>query len=341
MILNRIIDANINRTSEALRVIEDIYRFLYNNKERTKQIKKFRHEINTLFPKKSNLQARNIKKDKGKFFNTRKEFKRKSLEDIIIANCKRVQESTRVLEESLKLIKIKKAKLFKTIRFKTYEMEKELVTLLQKKIDLSLYCIIDTSLIPIKRIKQTAVDLIKGGATIIQLRSKETDSNTFLKTADKIRKITSQYNTPFIINDRIDIAIACQADGVHIGQRDLSPDIIKEKFSYNGIIGCSASNEKEIKKIIKKRPDYIGLGPIFPTQTKKDIKESLGLKKGTLLYKKYQTQIPIVIIGGIHLENIKMCIKQGIKHFAFISEILSAKNIRKRVSMLKNIIIKI
>lgn len=333
----RIVDVNLNRITEALRVIEDINRFHLNNKKNTLQIKNFRHKIFQTFKHFNIITFRDIKNDKGKFLNTYEEFKRENLIEIIQANCKRIQESSRVLEEMLKLENPQHAKFFKNIRFYFYKLEKEMLLSFKKPFNLNLYAIIDTAFVHPTKIEKTVYDIIKGGATIIQLRAK-TPCASLLNIAKKIKKITKKYNIPFIINDRIDIAIASDADGVHVGKNDLTPDVIRKKFLFHKIIGYSVTCEKEIKEGIKFKADYIGLGPIFPSETKKDAGKPLGLEKTSYLYQKYNKRIPIVILGGINTNNISACLEKKIKNFAFISEILLSKNIKKTTSQIKNLI---
>lgn len=336
----RIIDVNLNRCMESLRIIEDINRFYLNQKKTTLQLKNIRHNIIKHFKSSNLLPFRDTIKDTAKFLNTPDEFKRKNIFEVIQSNCKRLQESSRVLEEFLKLNDQKGAEMFKKIRFYIYNLEKKILTSIKKEFDLSLYIIIDTNFIKIKDIEITVNDIIKGGATIIQLRSKNMYGRHLLNTAKKIKNISEKFKIPFIMDDRIDIAIASDADGIHVGQKDLRPDLIRDKFFYNKIIGYSASNEKEIKEGIKFKADYIGLGPAFQTNTKKDSGKPLGLQKVKQLYHKYNKTIPIVVIGGINPDTIKMCLQADIKNFAIISSILESKNIKNTTSQFKRSIMK-
>ncbi|MBU1076812.1 MAG: thiamine phosphate synthase [Spirochaetes bacterium] len=333
--INRLIDANINRIIEGLRVIEDVNRFILNDKNAVLYLKKIRHTIIKNFNSRELLFVRDIKKDKGKFLNTSNEFKRKDITEVIQANARRVQEGSRVLEEVLKCDNRKQALLFKKIRFHLYALEQKMVLRIKKKIDLSLYAIMDIALIQRNKIGQTCNSLLTGGATVLQLRAKNISNITFFNIAEKILKMTKKKKVPFIINDRIDIAIATGADGIHIGKKDIPIRLIKEKFQYNKIIGYSATKEKEIKEAIQYNADYAGLGPVFHTDTKEDITKPLGLQRTALLNKKYQKSIPLVIIGGLHQDNISQCIKKGIKNFAFISELLLSDNVKKKTSQIK------
>ncbi len=312
--INRIIDVNLNRCMESLRILEDINRFYLNQKAATLSLKNSRHSIMKHFKLHSPLAitGRDTKKDTAKFLNTPSEFKRNDLTGIIKANSGRLQESSRVLEEFLKLNDTKGAVIFKKIRFFAYDLEKKILSAIKKEIDLSLYVIIDTEFTALKHIEKTVIDLLSGGATVICLKAGNLETSAFLKTAKKIKNITKGSNKPFIINSRIDIAIASEADGIHVGPGDIQPDVIRKKFFYNKIIGYSASREKDIIKGIKYNADYIGLEPA--SGAGKEIHPML-----IKVYQKYKEEIPIVITGGLSPRMIKICLKAGIKNFALTS----------------------
>ncbi len=334
----RIIDVNMNRALESLRVIEDIIRFNFNEKNLTKKIKNFRLSIAHALKSYSLIFYRNIGADEGKFLNTKKEFDRFQLSDIITANARRLQESARVLEEFFKINNVSLSKLFKSLRFFAYDLEQKLIIRLKSKLDLSFYGILDTSLIPVHKILPVAKDLIHAKATMIQLRCKNLMTNQFYNIALTLKKFLAPYRIPLIINDRIDIALAIDANGVHCGKNDLKPSILRQALFYQKIIGYSSTTEKEILQGIRYKADYIGLGPVLATTTKKDASTPLGIKRTAYLYNKYIQKIPIVIIGGITLDNIQSCLDQGIKNFAIISAILQSNNIRKTAKKFNQII---
>ncbi len=160
---------------------------------------------------------------------------------------------------------------------------------------------------------------LKAGIKWIQFREKELSRKEIFYFALKLRDLTFQYNALLTINDYLDIAIACQADGVHLGQDDLPLEAAKKIFS--GIIGISTHNLQEALKAQKKGAHYIGFGPIFRTLTKKDALEPRGCDMLSLIQKKIQ--IPVFAIGGINLENIEKIIECGCTHIALSSGILS------------------
>lgn len=187
---------------------------------------------------------------------------------------------------------------------------------------------------------ETAVEeAILGGATIIQLREKELDFNAFLDEAKSIKKITDRYNIPLIINDNVEVAIACGADGVHLGQEDLiGKNIaeIRQKFGKNKIIGISANTLAEAIEAEKNGADYLGIDTPFATATKLDYKNASfeDMKKITSTVK-----IPCCAIGGINAETIPLLAGTGIAGVAMISAIFAEKNIKKATKKLLQIII--
>lgn len=195
-----------------------------------------------------------------------------------------------------------------------------------------LYPIIDSFLTPAADIEKTATDIMDGGAKILQLRAKKLSSKEFLETARIIRKITKDRGAVFIVNDRVDIALMTDADGVHLGQDDLPVREARRLLGNDKIIGYSTHNMREAR-VAKKLPvDYISFGPIFPTKTKEDAQTPKGIKGLSEVRK--AVNIPIVAIGGITETNLIYVLKEGADSAAMISEILTEKDISKKVNRL-------
>ncbi len=205
-----------------------------------------------------------------------------------------------------------------------------------KKIDYSLYAIIDLDYLKAagKNYKKSVVSVFRGGATVVQIRSKNTEDNEFYGAALYAKKMSRKYKIPLIINDRVDIAYCVDADGVHIGFNDMPLSETRKIMKKGKIIGLSAKNEKEAIVADKKMIDYIGLGPVFRTAIKNT--KPLGLKKLKRILKNLKKDI--VAIGGIKESNIESLKKVGVKNFAIISDILSAKNIYNKTKRIKDII---
>ncbi len=163
--------------------------------------------------------------------------------------------------------------------------------------------------------------LINGGAKLIQLREKKATSRDFYESAKKVLEIARKSDVKILINDRIDIALAVKADGVHLGQDDLSPIYAREILGKNAIIGFSTHNISQAIKAIKLPINYLAIGPIFNTNTKENPDEVVGIK-GLKQVRKAIGNFPLVAIGGITLENCPKIFESGADSVALISAIL-------------------
>ena len=191
-----------------------------------------------------------------------------------------------------------------------------------KNLDLSLYLVTDNS-DDVEKFLKTIEDAIKGGVSLVQIREKTAETLDFYKLALKVKEITSKYNIPLIINDRIDIALAIDADGVHIGQTDMPCDIARKLIGDEKILGVSATTIAEAKKAQKDGADYIGSGAVFPTSTKDD---ASSVSKKDLKDIVNSIDIPVVAIGGITIDNAHTLKDTGIAGLSVVSAIMSSKN---------------
>ena len=201
-----------------------------------------------------------------------------------------------------------------------------------KKLDLSFYVITDENLIK-KDIGKAVEKAIKGGATVVQYRAKNKDSRTMYKEAQEIKKVCDRYNVPLIINDRVDIALAVNADGVHVGQEDLDVEVVRRIIGFDKIVGLSTKNLKQVKEANHLPVDYIGFGSIFPTETKEDAKVSSieNLKKAIEI-----SLVPVVAIGGINISNIDKVLSAGCTNIAVVSAVFKGKEIEENAKKLKS-----
>lgn len=194
------------------------------------------------------------------------------------------------------------------------------------KIDYSLYLVTDRSFLDGKSIEEAVEEAIKGGVTLVQVREKDASSREFYEVALKVKEVTDKYKVPLIIDDRLDIAQAVDASGVHLGQSDLPLKLARNILGKDKIIGISVGNVAEAKEAEAAGADYVGIGTIFFTGTKKDIKTPIGIEGLTEIVK--NIKIPSVAIGGINQENTKAVLKSGTNGVAVISAILGKKDIR-------------
>ncbi len=194
-----------------------------------------------------------------------------------------------------------------------------------KNIDLSLYLVTDNS-DDEKNFLKTIEESIKGGVTVVQIREKTADTLDFYNLALKVKEITEKYNVPLIINDRVDIALAIDADGVHVGQSDMPCDVTRKLIGKDKILGISAATVDEAKKAQNDGADYIGTGAVFPTTTKDD---ASSVTKEELKEIVKSIEIPVVAIGGINLENASQLKDTGISGLSVVSAIMSSDNPKK------------
>ena len=208
---------------------------------------------------------------------------------------------------------------------------------MKNSVDYTLYLVTDRGLLQGRSLEKAVEEAILGGVTLVQLREKYIDTRDFYNIALKIKAITSKYNVPLIINDRVDIALAVDADGVHIGQSDMEAKIVRKLIGEEKIIGVSARNLDEAMEAEKQGADYLGVGAIFGTTTKKDAKnvsiEELKRIKSTV-------SIPVVAIGGISKENVSLLKDTGIEGISVISAILAEENIKEASKNLKHLFLK-
>lgn len=330
--MKRIIDANLNRATEGLRVIEEIARFILSDTELSARLKTIRHELQKFFDVEYDnlLDSRDTLNDVG--CNIINPDKKESLDSIFKANFKRVEEAFRVLNQY--------ASIDDSYRYRIYTIEKEMRSKLKldyKKIflnDKKLYLVTNSDNFESDEIFLDKVALsIKSGVDIVQLREKNTTSKRFIYLAQRIRELTSHFGAAFIVNDRVDIAKISNADGVHLGQDDIPVSNAREILGDNAIIGVSTHCPEHAKKAITDGADYIGVGPVFKTPTKPS-KDPVGLE-----YVKWaadNVNIPFFAIGSIDTANIKEVVQAGAKRVAVIRAIMYADDIESNCKILKS-----
>ena len=206
--------------------------------------------------------------------------------------------------------------------------------MIKEDIDYSVYLVTDSRDKSEEEFLAIIEEAIKGGTSIVQLREKTASTKDFYELALKVKEITSRYDVPLLINDRIDIALAIDSEGVHIGQDDMPADIARAIIGDEKILGVSASTVDEAVKAQKDGADYIGSGAVFPTSTKDDAD---SVSKDELKEIVNSIDIPIVAIGGITLENAQELKDTGISGFSVVSAIMSADNPKDASSKLKEI----
>jgi len=204
------------------------------------------------------------------------------------------------------------------------------------KIDYKLYLVTDRDVLKGRDLAKAVEDSILGGATIVQLREKDVTSREFYAIAERIKAITDKYNVPLIINDRLDIALAVGALGVHLGQSDMPCRVARQVLGKDKIIGVSVHTLKEALEAEEDGANYLGCGAVFSTSTKKD---ATDVSYDKLKEIKARVKIPVVAIGGINEKNLEKLNGINLDGVAIVSAILGKENIKEATQTLKAIII--
>jgi thiamine-phosphate pyrophosphorylase len=327
----RIIDANLNRAAEGLRFMEELARLTLNDAALTERLKQIRHELVSAdwsFNRQL-LWARDAGGDVGVDINV-PEKEEKELAVLVVANARRVQEALRVLEEIAKgkdnNLSLNSEKL-KHFRFDSYTIERELCARLmrQERVRLiaGLYAIIDTQALKGRRHLEATRQVIEGGARIIQLRDKIQNIRDILPVARELRELSVEKGALFIVNDYLDLALAVQADGLHIGQKDLPTKDARRLLPADTILGVSTSRVEQAIIAAEEGADYIGCGAIYPTSSREG---SVAIGLEPLRQIKQAVSLPVVAIGGIKEENLSAVMAAGADSVAVISAILGSES---------------
>ncbi len=322
----RIIDANINRCAEGLRVVEEIARFAVGSEGLTRAAKELRHEIRALSGLFSTdtTQFRDSAGDVGGRFSTPSEEKRESLVGTARANFFRVEEGLRVIEEFGKLVSPDGARRAKGLRFRVYELEKALVATGPAARPFPelpfLYTFIDRSIVEEGEVAGVAAALVEGGSGIIQYRAKDVPISAMRRDLAVVIPIAEKAGIPLIVNDLPELAAETGAGGVHLGSSDADPSEARAMLGPARIIGLSVSSPGDIAAAPLDVLDYIAVGAVFPTTTKDD-SDVAGLD--ALASVRRSTVLPIVAIGGIGPENARSVLDAGADGIAVISAVLT------------------
>ncbi len=339
----RILDAAANRAREGLRVVEDYVRFVLDDQAITRKLKAIRHRfaeaIRGIDPGLL-MTARDTPGDVGTHIVAFDEQVRGDLSSVIVANCKRVAESLRSLEEYSKINDRWLAGRFESLRYDLYVIEKQLSASLRSHQDFQdryLYFLVG-GLPTLGDLIWIVEEAIAGGADIIQYREKSLSDRQFLHHARELRLITAASNVLFIINDRPDLARLASADGVHLGQEDLRVRDARRILGPNRLIGVSTHDPAQLDTAITDGANYLGVGPIFTSGTKEF--DSLA---GTnyVEHAADNAGLPWFAIGGINRENIGQALAAGATRIAVSGAIQHAERPRIAAQELKDHLIEV
>jgi len=325
----RIIDANGNRAREALRVLEDAARFLLDAGDLSGDLKRSRHEIAALLQQVDGLEAhRDTPGDVGTEVSTPTEMTRRDARDVVAAAGKRAGEALRAIEEYGKLLPESAALSASTerLRYRVYELERQVLLRMGsgRRAQWRLCVLLTEALCADGHWQAVAEASVGAGCDCLQLREKTLDDRTLLDRARWLARLCRDHNTSFVVNDRPDIALLSGADGVHLGQGDLACLDVRRLSGAQLAIGVSTSCLEQAQAAIEAGADYCGIGPMFPTTTK---------KKHVIVGPDYAARflatlpgMPHLAIGGIHAENVATLTATGVRGIAVSSAVCSAKD---------------
>ncbi len=327
-VLARILDANANRAREALRILEEAARFHLNDHLLTKLAKEVRHDLTQALlhhlPPTALVRARQTEHDVGTSITTSSESYRPSLRAVIQINGQRLQEALRSLEEYGKVQSPDFGRIVEKLRYRSYTLEQALSLGQDARDRLAharLYLLVSKASCAAS-IAWTIREALAGGVSIVQLREKHKTDRELVEIAQEVRAVTSEVGAIFIINDRPDLARLTRADGVHLGQDDLSVHAARTILGPEALIGVSTHNPAQMERAILDGADYLGVGPTFPTSTK-----SFDTLAG-LEYVKHvaaSTTLPAFAIGGIQPDNVAKVVSAGLRRVAVSHAIAQAE----------------
>jgi thiamine-phosphate pyrophosphorylase len=314
----RILDANLDRAREGLRIIEEWCRFGLNSGPLANECKQMRQELARWHTQEIRA-SRNTPQDPGVELTHPREEQRSGIQQLLQANLCRVEEALRVLEEYGKLYNPEMGAVFKQMRYRVYTLESNLLAYRRhQQLERShLYLVTSTS----DELFTTVEAALQAGLTLLQYREKTADDAVRLLHAQKLCKMCHHYGALFIMNDRVDLALAVDADGVHLGQQDIPIALARQLLGPHRLVGRSTTNPEEMRRAIDEGADYIGVGPVYETPTKEG-RPAAGLEY--VQYAAKHATIPWFAIGGIDPSNISDVLAAGAERIAIVRAIMQA-----------------
>ncbi len=331
MSVARIIDANFNRAREAIRVMEDYARFIENDPAGCEAAKRLRHELAAVYhqmPVDELLAARDTSNDVGTVISTPAERTREDIRSVFTAAAKRLPEALRTIEEYTKTFDPTLAGRLEAMRYRAYELEQRLALRSRRSARFArvgLYVLVTEALCR-GDWRQTTIDAIAGGAGCVQLREKDLEDGDLLARAREMGALCREHGALFVVNDRPDIAVLAGADGVHLGQTDMSVAEAQRIVGADRLIGVSTHNPEQLRAAVAAQPDYIAVGPMFDSTTK----PQEHVPGPALLAKAIrETEIPVVAIGGITPANLHLLTDLGGRCVAVCSAVIGQADVRR------------
>ena len=330
--IHRLIDANLDRVVEGLRVVGELLRFVAEREDLTASVRDLRHNVVAAIQRVPQLQkraiaARDSESDVGRGLASSSY---RDVLDVAHANWSRAQESIRTLEEVSRAYVPGLADALGPLRYDAYVLEQATLSCLsafvvRSKLDFGLYVVLGQKQQMGRDFETVTRAAIAGGAECIQLRAKELGKRDILDWARRLRGITAEAGVTFVINDHIDIALAAGADGVHLGQDDLPIPEARAIAGPDLILGASTHSLDQALVAEQEGASYINVGPVFPTMTKEGARAPVGPELlGNVLR---QIKTPMTCMGGINAWNIGQVLAQGASRVAVVSAVVGADDI--------------
>lgn len=315
---HRILDANLDRAREGLRVLEDWCRLGLEDRPAAAQCKAWRQSLGAWHQPQWRA-ARQTETDPGTDLSHPQEEVRRDMNAVLQANCARVAEALRVIEEYAKLETPNLALAAKQMRYQVYQLESRLLgrPRLAQLLAARLYLVTA----PHPRLFEVVEAALQGGLTLVQYRDKDAADGVRLETAGRLAELCHRYGALFLVNDRVDIAQAVGADGVHLGQHDLPVPVARQLLGPGALVGLSTTSPAELEGAEAVQPDYIGVGPVYATPTKAG-KAPVG--DTYLPYAARHATLPWFAIGGVTLDNLTPVLAAGAQRVAVVRALMEA-----------------
>ncbi len=327
--LLRVVDANLNRVTEGLRVAEDVCRYAWNNKGLALMMREARHRVSTLVEREAYAAARNVASDVLARAGGSPDAAGRDPAAIVRVNLKRAEEGLRVLEEVFRTEDGALAGRFEELRYRVYHMERSALAALRPRLGRGLYLILNA---PSGRMEELALCAVANGISAVQLRCKEAGDRVFLEEARRLKRLIEVGSTLLIVNDWPDIALMSRAHGVHLGQDDLDPREARDLMGPEAVIGLSTHNMAQVLEANDLPVDYIGFGPVFKPFSKEDHEPPTGMD--ALREAVSVSSMPVVAIGGITTESAPRLGATGCHGIAVIGAVESASDPSRAIETL-------
>ncbi|MCC6511866.1 MAG: thiamine phosphate synthase [Pirellulaceae bacterium] len=314
----RVLDANANRAAEGLRVLEEVARFVREDPSGASMLKSLRHELAAAvspLDRQQRLAARSTAHDPGAQLSTATEVSRDSIEALVCAEVQRVGEALRVLEEYAKLVDHHASQSLKQLRYRAYDQlaKLELAWTLHAWLKQLRLCILIDCAQPLDQFTAAVRQLAQAGARCLQVRDKRREGRELVEYSRLAVEVLREFDGHVIVNDRVDVALASGAAGVHVGQDDMAIEDVRRIAGQRLCVGVSTHNIQQARLAAEAGADYIGCGPTFPSQTK-PFDQFAGVD--FLRQVAAEIDIPCLAIGGIGLNNLAQVLDAGIRGVA-------------------------